>query len=60
MAIKHKRGDVVRQIAPVIQGEIVNMVIVDDEVQFEVAYLGTDGEAHSRFFKEEEIEPVQE
>lgn len=60
MAMKFKKEETVRQIAPVIQGKIINVAIVDDEVAYEVAYTGADGEEHTRFFKEGELEPVPE
>ncbi len=55
MGMKFKKGDIVRQVVPVIEGEIVSKAIVDDDVQYEVAYIGADGEPHSRFFKEDEL-----
>lgn len=58
MSIKFKTGAEVRQIVPVISGVVTSASIVDGEVVFEVAYIGTDGEAHSRVFKEDEIEAV--
>lgn len=60
MALKHKNGDKVRQVVPVIEGEVVDAKIIDGDVQYEVAYIGADGEQHSRFFTEAEIEPVVE
>jgi hypothetical protein len=58
MPVSHKVGAKVRQVVPVIEGEVVDMKLVDGEVQFEVSYIGADGEAHSRFFSESEIEAV--
>jgi hypothetical protein len=58
MGIKYKVGAQVRQVVPVISGEVVGVAIVDGEVSFEVAYIGADGEPHSRFFGEDEIEAV--
>lgn len=60
MGIAFKKGAAVRQVVNIIQGEVVGVQIVDDEVQFEVAYTGADGEPHSRLFKEDEIEAVPE
>lgn len=56
MPIAFKVGDKVRQVVPAISGAVQNVAIVDGEVQFEVAYIGADGEQHSRFFAEGEIE----
>lgn len=56
MPLAHKVGDAVRQVVPVIEGTVKNIAIADGEVQFEVAYTGADGEPHSRFFAEGEIE----
>lgn len=56
MGMKFKKGDIARQVVPVIEGQIISVAIVDDEVQYELAYTGADGEPHSRFFKEDEIE----
>lgn len=58
MPIPFKKGDTVRQVVPVIEGVVKTLAIVDDKVQFEVAYTGEDGEDHSRFFTEGEIELV--
>jgi len=58
MALKFKRNDVVRQVVPVIEGVVGDAKIVDGDVQYEVAYVGADGEPHFRFFKEDEIEAV--
>lgn len=55
MAITYKQGDKVRQVAPVIEGEVVNVAIIDGDVQFCVEYQGADGETHQRFFAENEI-----
>jgi hypothetical protein len=56
MPIAFKKGAKVRQIVPVIEGEVVDVKIVDGDVQFEVAYTGADGEPHARYFTEDEIE----
>jgi hypothetical protein len=56
MPTAFKKGDQVRQVIKPIEGEVVGMAIVDDDVQFLVEYIGADGETHSRFFKEHEIE----
>ena len=56
MSIAHKKGAKVRQVVPAIQGEVVEIQIVDDEVQYRVDYIDGAGESHSRFFKDGEIE----
>ncbi|MRV72562.1 hypothetical protein GJ700_12675 [Duganella sp. FT92W] len=58
MPLAFKKGDAVRQVVQVIEGTVVGTCIVDDDVQFEVAYTGADGEPHSRFFAEHEIMPA--
>jgi hypothetical protein len=60
MPIAFKKGDVVRQVAPVIQGAVVDVAIVDGDVQFCVEYTGADGDVHQRFFTEAEIETAPE
>jgi hypothetical protein len=54
--MKFKKGYEVRLIQPVIEGPILSVAIVDDEVQYEVEYVGADGEIHRRFFKEADLE----
>lgn len=56
MPIAHKIGDDVRQVVPVIAGKVVDVAIVDGDVQFAVEYPDADGETHTRYFKEGEIE----
>ena len=58
MPIAYRKGDKVRQVVPVIQGEIVDFALVDGEVQFCVEYT-VDGEAHRRFFAETDIEKAE-
>lgn len=60
MPIPFKKGDNVRQVVMPIEGTVATLAIVDDKVQFEVAYTGDDGETHSRFFTEDQIELVSE
>jgi hypothetical protein len=60
MAIAYKIGDTVRQVVPIIEGKVISVAIIDGDVQFEVAYDGADGEPHSRFFKEDELNTVAE
>jgi hypothetical protein len=54
MALAFKKGDQVAQVVPVIQGEVLDMQIIDGEVQYLVAYT-ENGEAKQRYFKEAEI-----
>jgi hypothetical protein len=56
MPMKFQKGDQVVQVTAPIRGEVVSVAIVDDAVQFEVSYPGEDGEQHSRFFTEDQIE----
>jgi hypothetical protein len=55
MPLPFKTGARVRQVAPVIEGEVVGIALVEGDVQYRVAYTGADGEAHERFFTEAEI-----
>lgn len=59
MPMKFKKGDKVVQAVKPIEGEVVSVAIVDDVVQFEVSYIGDDGEAHARFFTEEQLDAGQ-
>lgn len=56
MPMKFKKGAQVVQVVKPIEGEIVNVAIVDDVVQYEVAFTGEDGEPHARFFTEEQLD----
>lgn len=56
MPTAFKKGDIVKQVAPAIQGEVVGVGIIDDDVQFCVEYKTADGEVHQRFFTEAEIQ----
>jgi hypothetical protein len=56
MPTAFKKGDSVRQVVKPIEGEVVDLAIVDHDLQFLVEYIGADGETHQRFFKEDEIE----
>jgi hypothetical protein len=58
MALTHKKGDSVRQVVPVIEGKVVEVKIVDDDVQYCVEYVDAAGETHQRFFAESDIEAV--
>jgi len=58
MALKFQKGDPVRQVVTVIKGEVVDFKIIDNDVQYCVAYTGADGERHERYFTESEIEPA--
>jgi hypothetical protein len=55
MPLAFKKGDPVRQVVPVIRGQVVGTRLVDDDVQYEVEYADGAGETHRRFFKEAEI-----
>lgn len=52
----YKKGDVVKQVVPVISGAIVTLAIVDDEVQYLVEWTTESGSVEQRYFKESEIE----
>lgn len=58
MALKFKKGDPVRQLVPVIQGNIVEQNITDDEVAYKIEWVNAGGETESRWFKESELEAV--
>jgi hypothetical protein len=61
MAIKFKRGDKVTQVVKPISGEVVNVQVVDgDHLQFEVAFVGEDGEPHAKWFREDEVDLTPE
>lgn len=55
MALAFKKGDMVRQVVPVIEGEVMTLAIVDDAVQYLVRYTDASGEVHERYFTEEEL-----
>lgn len=56
MAVKFKRGAPVEQVVRPIQGTVVAVHVVDDEVEYLVEYTGDDGELHKRSFKEDQIQ----
>jgi hypothetical protein len=56
MAQAFKKGDTVKQIVPIIQGQVITLGIIDDEVQFLVEWTNAEGHVEQRYFKEEEIE----
>ena len=58
MAQAFKRGDTVKQVSPIIDGQVVTLAIIDDEVQYLVSWTSTDGESHQKYFKEDEIELI--
>lgn len=58
MALAFKKGDKVRQVVNVIEGEVVDVAVIDSDVQFKVDYVDANGEAHSRFFTEAEIKAL--
>jgi len=57
-SLKFQLGQVVKQIVPIVQGEVTDMVIVDGAVQYRVDWEDVDGAAKSKFFAEGEIEAV--
>lgn len=64
MALKFKRGAVVRQVVKPIEGAIVGMRVVDDDVQYEVTWQDPDDKTgksmHSRFFSGDDLEAVEQ
>lgn len=54
----HQKGAVVRQVVPAIIGTVTERRFSDERDVFEylVEYVGADGETHSRWFTEKEIE----
>ena len=56
MPIELKKGVPVRQRVFVIEGEIIDRQFVDDEVKYNVEYVGADGETHTRWFTASELE----
>jgi hypothetical protein len=59
MPMAFKVGQTVKQVVPVIQGPIIGVAIVNDEVGYEVAWTAEDGD-HTRFFTEAQLELVAE
>lgn len=59
MAAKFKRGALVSQIVPVIEGSVTEIKFVEDDICYLVAFVGTDGEEHTRWFKESELEDME-
>lgn len=53
-----KKGANVRQVVPVIEGVVLQSQIHDDELKYEVEYVGADGETHTRWFLSSELEVV--
>lgn len=58
MALAFKPGDSVVQNIKPIEGTVVGAVIIDGDVQYEVAYADESGEQHRRTFREGEIEKI--
>lgn len=58
MAMKFKKGDVVRQVVRPIEGAITDATIADVEVIFKVEWTDDKGDHRARYFKEDEIEVV--
>lgn len=53
-----KRDDQVRLIQPVIQGTVVERVIVDDVDNYRVQWADADGLPQERLFTEDQLEAV--
>jgi hypothetical protein len=53
-----KRDDQVRLIQPVIQGTIVERVIVDDVDNYRVQWTDAEGQQQERLFTEDQLEAV--
>ncbi len=56
MSLKFKKGAAVRQVVPVVQGVVTDVMIIDGEVHYLVAWTGPDGERVERTFTEDQIE----
>lgn len=56
MGMKFKKGDDVVQVVKPIAGPVTNVAIVDDVVQYEVRWTDEAGDAHARYFTEEQLE----
>jgi uncharacterized protein YodC (DUF2158 family) len=59
MPMAFKVGQTVKQVVPVIEGPIMSVAIVNNEVAYEVAWTDATGD-HTRFFTEEQIALVAE
>lgn len=57
--MKFKRGETVKQIAPIIQGTVTENRVIDDEMVVFVTYTDANGVTHERPFSEDELEAVQ-
>lgn len=55
-----KKGNKVRLIQPVIEGDVISGAFVDDEPQYLVEYADEVGEKHQRYFKPEQLEVLGE
>jgi hypothetical protein len=55
MSIKFKVGDKVRHVVPVVAGEVVQQLIVDDEMQYMVRFKRQDGEEVITQMRESEL-----
>ena len=58
MALKFKRGETVKQVAPIVQGTVTETRVIGDELMVFVEYTDANGEKHERPFSEEELEAV--
>ena len=58
MPLNFRGGQRVRQKTFVIEGEIVDVQIINNEPHYNVAYKDELGNAHARYFAEGELEPA--
>jgi hypothetical protein len=56
MPLKFNIGANVRQVVPLITGNVVGAAIVDGDVQFKVSWTDANGDSHMRMFTEDQIE----
>lgn len=50
-----KKGDTVQLVQPLIIGNILTPAIVNDELQYLVEFVDSEGETQQRYFTEEQI-----
>ena len=58
MALKFKRGETVKQVAPIVQGTVTETRVIGDELMVFVSYTDAAGVEHERPFSEDELEAV--
>ena len=49
-------GTNVEFVQPTLKGEVVKAAIIDNSIQYLVAYTNDEGVAHERWFKEDEVQ----